>query len=91
MNTTLGTEIATWCRTAFVWGNDGYIAVSSINITMDLQESKRLFGVTGSTPAEAQSWWENNTSPECFLRGPAENALHLWFVEQGGSAVTMGK
>ncbi len=58
---------------------------------MDLQESKRLFGVVATDAASAQAWWDANAAAECFLSGPVESAIQNWFVQMGGSAFTVGK
>ncbi len=72
---------------------DGYIVHAEINLTMDLQESKRVFGVAPNvtTMAGAQWWWNTNTNSNCYLRGAAETALENWFQAMGGSNVALGK
>ena len=70
---------------------DGFHTRSLITLTMDLAESKRLFKVVANTAEEAQTWWNSNTDPHCFLRGPAETSLQNWFVQMGGSQVVVGK
>ncbi len=52
------------------------------NITMDLQESKRVFGVNGTTPAQAQDWWNANTLPG-RPAGTVEQAFGRWLMLQG--------
>src|SRR2546428_3041838 len=43
-------------------GFDGFILWSRINVTTDLAESKRIFGIPlNYTAANAQSWWNANT------------------------------
>src|SRR5256712_606578 len=43
-------------------GFDGFILWSRINVTTDLAESKRIFGMPlNYTAANAQSWWNANT------------------------------
>ena len=70
---------------------DGFQTHSTVTLTMDLQESKRIFGVTATDAASAASWWAANTRPECYLEGPAEAAVSLWFIQMGGSSATYGK
>jgi hypothetical protein len=70
---------------------DGFQIRSRVTLTMDLQESKRLFNVVGTTPTDAQNWWTANTNPNCFFRGTAETALQNWFLDLGGRVSTVGK
>ncbi len=63
---------------------DGFAIRSKINLTMDLQESKRLFNVVGTDQSSAQNWWNTNTRPECYLNGPAETSVKNWFLAMGG-------
>jgi hypothetical protein len=70
---------------------DGYQIRSIIDLTMDLQESRRLFGVVGANANEAQSWWDTNTNAACLIAGPAEAALNTWFNQMGGTSFTLGK
>jgi PKD repeat protein len=62
--------------------SDGYGYLVRGNVTMDLTESKRVFGVRGTTTAEAQSWWYNNTYPG-RRSGPLETALSNWLIQMG--------
>lgn len=70
-------------------GNDGYWGHSHITVTMDLQESKRIFGVptTITTAADAQTWWNSNTDPTCYTFATKTNLLernlHNWYLNQG--------
>lgn len=61
---------------------DGYAFLLRGNITMDLQESRRIFGVGGATPAQAQSWWYNNTKP-FSAPGPLETRYQTWLSNEG--------
>jgi hypothetical protein len=68
---------------------DGYYSWSQITLTMDLQQSRRIFGVVAADAAAAQTWWTANTDPDCSgsaaqSRGPAEVALWNWFLDMGG-------
>ena len=63
--------------------NDGFLAQSFVTLTMDLQESKRLFKVQANTPAEAQSWWNANIDITCAGHGPVEAAIDSWFYDLG--------
>ncbi len=69
---------------------DGYIIESFINVTMDLQESKRVFGVGGTTPADAAAWWKTNVDPACFAEGALETKWAAFMQQQGGSSHVMG-
>jgi len=70
---------------------DGFKIRSTMRLTMDLQSSRRIFGVVGADPAAAQTWWNSNTNPSCLVRGPVETNFLNWFVQMGGSANVMGK
>jgi len=75
---------------------DGYYQYSVIELEMDLQQSRRIFGVVANTggglaadAVAAQIWWDNNTDPRCAGRmgpssGPVEDAMWDWFLETGG-------
>lgn len=91
LNKTRENEIGLTCGTNFVFGNDGYILESQIALQLDLQESKRIFGVVANTPAEAASWWAANTDPECLRQREIENTVSDWFVTMGGGPTTIGK
>ncbi len=71
--------------------NDGYYARSLITITMDLQESKRLFGVVGTDQASAQAWWNSNTNPACGTTGAVETSWQNAIVTLAGAQNTAGK
>jgi len=75
-------------------GYDGFFGRSQITLTLDLQESKRIFNVVGTDQASAQNWWNTNTRPECYLNGAVENSVKNWFLAMGGgssSASGVGK
>ena len=67
---------------------DGYYSWSQVTLTMDLQESRRIFGVIAADAAAAQTWWDANTDPRCagsqVSRGQVERDLWDWFLEMGG-------
>ncbi len=71
--------------------DDGYHIRSQITLTMDLQQSRRIFGVVAADAAAAQAWWNANTSASCAVRGPVEQALWNWFLAMGGSFSVPGK
>ena len=72
--------------------NDGFEVRSQIWLTMDLQQSKRIFGVPiGSNAAQAQTWWNQNTNNACGTQGALENSVQSWFEALGGPAGTAGK
>lgn len=62
---------------------DGFGYLVRGNITMDLQESKRIFGVVASTAAEAQSWWYANTKFGGQNFGPVETKTAIWLDQEG--------
>lgn len=70
---------------------DGYHIRSQIALTMDLQQSRRMFNVQGTDAAAAQRWWASNTDPSCSGQGPAEAALENWFSDMGGRRYVAGK
>ena len=61
---------------------DGFGYLVRGNITMDLQMSKRIFGVSASTPAEAQAWWTANTR-YASSSGPIESRFAAWLEAMG--------
>ncbi len=71
--------------------NDGYFLRSQIKVTLDLQESKRLFGVVATDATSAQNWWNANTNPACGTLGPEETNWQNAISALGGSANTPGK
>jgi parallel beta-helix repeat protein len=73
------------------FGADGFQLRSRIELTMDLPQSRRLFGVVATDVVSARAWWTANTEPDCATLGVGERALQDWFVEMGGSLATMGK
>lgn len=96
MDTHRVADVMAECASNFGFGDDGYFVESQITLTMDLDESKRIFGVVAADPAEAQTWWDTNTDPLCRIytrpeTGPAEKALVDWFVRLGGSQTNPGK
>jgi len=78
---------------------DGYYMWSTIVLKMDLQQSRRTFGVVAADAAAAQAWWTNtsNIKPACTMnagsRGAVENDLWDWLDEMGGQegSTTVGK
>jgi len=69
---------------------DGFQTESWINLTMDLQESKRIFGVLGTDAATARIWWSTAVRAGCFQKGPVENLYETYMKGQGGSQVQYG-
>lgn len=63
--------------------SDGFGYLVRGTITMDLQESKRIFGVQGDTPEEAQAWWAANTVSSGYRNGPLQKAMGKWLDQQG--------
>jgi plastocyanin len=59
---------------------DGYMMWSDLVLTMDLPQSRRIFGVDGANAAQAQAWWDANIDPTCTGQGPVESALFQWFA-----------
>jgi len=70
---------------------EGYATHMTITATMDLQESRRLFGVNAADAAAAQSWWNSRINSNCNGRGPIERDMYEWFEEMGGNLGTPGK
>jgi hypothetical protein len=70
---------------------DGFIIRSQVTVTLDLQESRRIFGVVATTPSQATAWWTANTNPTCLGEGSAELALEDWFATLGGTQSVPGK
>ncbi len=64
---------------------DGFIVRSQISLTMDIQESRRIFGVVGNTASEAATWWGDNALPGCLVYGPLEDSLELWYTDMGNN------
>lgn len=91
MNQTRGDELGIICATNWVFGNDGYISENRIRLTLDLAESRRIFGVVAATGPQAWNWWAANTNPDCGVQGTAETALENWFVASGGTQFTLAK
>jgi len=67
---------------------DGFILWNRINVTTDLAEAKRVFGIPlNYTAANAQSWWNANTKAGYANLGP----LETWFgVNTGGNPADGG-
>ena len=64
---------------------DGFIIRSQVSLTMDLQESRRLFGVAGTSVADARAWWSDAVMPGCLIYGSLEDTVELWFVDIANS------
>ena len=77
--------------------NDGFEIRSQVWLTMDLQESRRIFGVNapGATlpqqVAAARNWWASNTDNACGTQVGVENSVSSWFETLGGPSGTTGK
>jgi PKD repeat protein len=63
--------------------DDGWGYLVRGNITMDFTASRRIFGVVANTPAEAQAWWYDNTSPG-REKGYVERRYDSWLNNMGG-------
>jgi hypothetical protein len=76
---------------------DGYYMWSTITLEMDLQQSRRIFGVVAADATAAQAWWDSNTVSTCAQspgsRGQVEKDLWDWFFAMGGeeSSTKIGK
>ncbi|MGQ0796677.1 MAG: hypothetical protein ACT4OI_02255 [Methanobacteriota archaeon] len=70
---------------------DGLVLRSQVSLTMDLQESRRIFNVEAADAAQATAWWSANTDPTCVGQGSLEVAVHDWFLAMGGSRTAAGK
>jgi PKD repeat protein len=69
---------------------DGFVVRSVVTLRMDLQESRRLFGVVGADANAARSWWSSSIAAGCAARGAAETAWQDFMVQQGGSSTMIG-
>jgi hypothetical protein len=69
---------------------DGYVIRSQVTLTMDLQESRRLFDVEAANAAQAATWWSVNADPTCLGHGLVEVGVQNWFVSMGGGPATVG-
>ena len=69
---------------------DGFQTYSTITLTMDLQESKRIFGVVATDAATARSWWASNIAAGCFPKGGVESRWETFMIQQGGSSTRSG-
>jgi PKD domain len=66
-------------------GFDGFVLWSRINVTTDLAESKRIFGIPlNYTAGNAQTWWNANTKAGYANYG----ALETWFGVNTGVSPT---
>jgi hypothetical protein len=63
-------------------GSDGFGHVVQGNLTMDLTTSKRIFNVSATTPAEAQTWWYQNTAT-ARSAGALERNVSSWLANLG--------
>ena len=70
---------------------DGFKIRSQITLTMDLQESRRIFGVVAADAAAASTWWNSNIAAGCLAQGLVETKFSNWFISMGGSAPAVGK
>ena len=69
---------------------DGFVSRSIVTIRMDLQESKRIFGVSGSSVQSARNWWSSNVAAGCATQGPVEARWSSFMMAQGGGSVMVG-
>lgn len=69
---------------------DGWVTRSLLTLRMDLQQSRRTFGVSASTVQDARNWWSSNISPGCFSEGAVERAWGSFMMAQGGGSSTVG-
>ena len=69
---------------------DGLVLRSQVSLTMDLQESRRIFNVEAADATQAAQWWTANADPTCLGQGPVEGAVHAWFLDMGGSPTAVG-
>ncbi len=76
---------------------DGYYMWSEITLEMDLQQSRRIFGVVAANAAAAQTWWNSNANSTCGqsagTRKQVEKDVWEWFFDMGGkeSSTKIGK
>ena len=62
---------------------DGYEGQSWINLTMDLQQSRRMFGVVATDATTAQAWWVSQLNTVCFPLTPFEFLVDEFFYNNG--------
>lgn len=70
---------------------DGFYGRSQVDLTMDVQESKRIFGVKATDAASAKAWWSANADDACYAESSSERTLEDWFYAMGGSNKAIGK
>lgn len=70
---------------------DGFVILSRIWITLDLQQSRRIFGVVAADAGEAQTWWDTNTDSACNTELGVEASISAWFELLGGTQLAAGK
>ena len=70
---------------------DGYHIRSEIELTLDLQQARRTFGVEAADPVEAQAWWDGHVDPACAGYGEVETRVQTWYLDMGGSPAAVGK
>jgi len=70
--------------------SEGYPTWMTLTVTMDLQESRRLFGVIAANAGAAQTWWDAEIVNGCS-RGPIENDMLDWYYEMAGEFGIPGK
>ena len=62
---------------------DGFEIQSWINLTMDLQESKRMFGVVATDATTARAWWSGALNGVCIPQTSFEISVEDWFFDLG--------
>jgi PKD repeat protein len=62
---------------------DGFIIRSKVTVTLDLQESRRIFGVVAADASAAQSWWNTHLDPACNTLGSVELDVENWLTTLG--------
>ena len=62
---------------------DGFMNRNQMTLTMDLQQSRRLFGVQGADAAAAQAWWNANANAACGVTGAVELGVENWYTDLG--------
>ncbi len=67
--------------------DDGFMLYNYINVTLSLQESRRIFNVPSSvTPSTAQAWWNSNAGwGTCTSTGTVNSNLAGWFNNEGNN------
>jgi PKD repeat protein len=62
---------------------DGFEIQAWMNLTMDLQQSRRMFGVVAVDPTTATAWWATALNGVCIPETSFEISVEDWFFDLG--------